>query len=84
MVCAGRRKGVEVIKVLVYPDGDALNNTSSQALKQKIWASIRQESQKLAPFKRPKSEHDLILVDAPFEKTSTLDVKRYLYQSEAD
>jgi len=84
MVCAGKRKGVEVIKVLVYPESNALNNASAQALKATIWASIRQESQKLAPFKRPKSEHDLILVDAPFEKTSTLDVKRYLYQSEAD
>lgn len=83
MVCAGERKGVEVIKVLVYPDYEVVaKNTSTADLKSSLWTAVRHKSQNLARFKRPKSEHDLIVVDTPFEKTSTLDIKRYLYQSE--
>ncbi len=85
MVCGGKRKGIEVVKVLVYPDRELLGDKKAPAeVKELIWQAVRRRSQNLAPFKRPKSEHDLILVDAPFEKTSTLDIKRYLYQSEHD
>ncbi len=84
MVTSGLRKGIEVIKVLVYPNFEVVNkNTPTVELKTLLWERIRQESQHLAHFKRPKSEHDLIVVNTPFEKTSTLDIKRYLY-SEAN
>lgn len=80
MVTSGQRKGVEVIKVLVYPNYEIIKEgTPKDEIRSKIWASVKEESQKLAQFKRPKSEQDLIIVDTPFEKTSTLDIKRYLY-----
>lgn len=85
MVTSGMRKGTEVIKVLVYPNYDVVKkNMPAVELKALLWARIRQKSQHLAHFKRPKSEHDLIVVDTPFEKTSTLDIKRYLYAEEND
>lgn len=80
MVTSGERKGVEVIKVLVYPNYELIKEgTPKDEIRANIWASVKLESQNLAQFKRPKSEQDLIIVDTPFEKTSTLDIKRYLY-----
>jgi long-chain acyl-CoA synthetase len=84
MATSGERKGVEIIKVFVYPDPEVVDaSMPKDELKATIWQKIREESQQLAPFKRPKSESDLILVDTPFEKTSTLDIKRYLYSDDA-
>lgn len=83
MVCGGKRKGVEVVKVLVYPNYEKLDTKSPERIKVMIWEEVKERSQHLAHFKRPKSEHDVIIVDKPFEKTSTLDIKRYLYSEAA-
>jgi len=83
MVCGGKRKGVEVVKVLVYPNYEKLDTKSPERIKVMIWEEVKERSQNLAHFKRPKSEHDVIIVDKPFEKTSTLDIKRYLYSEAA-
>lgn len=92
LVKGGHRKGAEIIQAFVYPNWentsahipglsveDLTAHTRAQ-VKRLIWEEIKTRSHSLAPYKRIRSEQDLIIVEKPFEKTSTLDIKRYLYQ----
>jgi len=86
------RKGVEIIQAFVYPNWENVSARLPQInlenltapmraqIKQLIWEEIKTRSLNLAPYKRIRSEQDVIIVEKPFEKTSTLDIKRYLYQ----
>lgn len=80
MIKGGKRQGVEVIKAFVYPKPDLLQSKHPEELKQLIWEAIKEKSKNIAPYKRIHSQHDLIILDKPFEKTSKLDIKRYLYE----
>lgn len=80
MIKGGKRKGVEVIKAFVYPKPELLQKHSLEELKKMIWEAIKEKSKDLAPYKRVHSIHDLIILDKPFEKSSKLDIKRYLYE----
>ena len=85
-------KGVEIIQAFVYPNWENVSARLPQIrledlrapmraqIKQLIWEEIKSRSHNLAPYKRIRSEQDVIIVEKPFEKTSTLDIKRYLYQ----
>ncbi len=79
MIKGGKRKGLEVIKAFVYPKPDLLQKHSPEELKKMIWEAIKEKSKDLAPYKRVHSQQDLIILDKPFEKSSKLDIKRYLY-----
>jgi long-chain acyl-CoA synthetase len=79
MIKGGKRKGVEVIKAFVYPKPELLQKHSLEELKRMIWEAIKEKSKEFAPYKRIHSQHDLIILDKPFEKSSKLDIKRYLY-----
>lgn len=80
MIKGGKRKGLEVIKAFVYPKPELLQRHSLEDLKKMIWEAIKEKSKDLAPYKRVHSQHDLIILDKPFEKSSKLDIKRYLYE----
>lgn len=80
MIKGGKRKGLEVIKAFVYPKPELLQKHSPQELKKMIWEAIKEKSKDLAPYKRVHSQQDLIILDKPFEKSSKLDIKRYLYE----
>ncbi len=79
MIKGGKRKGVEVIKAFVYPKPELLQKHSLEELKKMIWEAIKEKSKDLAQYKRVHSQQDLIILDKPFEKSSKLDIKRYLY-----
>ena len=79
MIKGGKRKGLEVIKAFVYPKPELLQKHSPEELKKMIWEAIKEKSKDLAPYKRVHSQQDLIILDKPFEKSSKLDIKRYLY-----
>lgn len=87
MIQRGVRRGKEVIKALVYPNWEKLGNQkrseSPERIKHLIWEKIKERNQRIAHYKRVKGPSDLIIVEAPFEKTSTLDIRRYLYQEGA-
>jgi long-chain acyl-CoA synthetase len=84
LVRAGRRKGTEVIQALVYPNWEAIGKPlSKEEVRRLIWEEIRKHNENLAQYKRIKSEHDVIIVDQPFEKTSLKDIKRFLYTQDA-
>ena len=80
MIKGGKRKGLEVIKAFVYPKPELLQKHSPEELKKMIWEAIKEKSKDLAPYKRMHSQQDLIILDKPFEKSSKLDIKRYLYE----
>ncbi len=80
LIKGGKRKGVEVIKAFVYPKPDLLKEKQPAELKQLIWEALKDKSKNLAQYKRVHSQQDLIILDKPFEKTSKLDIKRYLYE----
>lgn len=85
VVRQARRKGSDVIQALVYPNRAELDgDMTDDELRSLIWTEIRQRNRHLATYKRIKSERDVILVDEPFEKTTLEDVKRYLYQDQAE
>ncbi len=80
LVRSGRRKGMEVIQALVYPNWETIGKSlSKEEVRRLIWEEIRKHNENLAHYKRIKSEQDVIIVDQPFEKTSLKDIKRYLY-----
>ena len=80
LVRAGRRKGMEVIQALVYPNWEAIGKPlPKEEVRRLIWQEIRKHNENLAQYKRIKSEQDVIIVDQPFEKTSLKDIKRFLY-----
>jgi long-chain acyl-CoA synthetase len=80
LIKGGKRKGVEVIKAFVYPKPELLQKHKPEELKQMIWEAVKEKSKDLAQYKRVHSQQDLIILDKPFEKSSKLDIKRYLYE----
>lgn len=80
MIKGGKRQGVEVIKAFAYPKPDLLQSKKPEELKALIWEAIKEKSKDLAQYKRLHSQQDLIILNKPFEKTSKLDIKRYLYE----
>ena len=74
-------QGHEVVKAVIYPNTERLKaaghlNDAQDA----IWEEIKRRQQRLAPHKRIRRKTDVVLVDAPFPKTSTMDIKRHLYR----
>lgn len=68
-----------VVEASVYPDQEAVAAAGIvQNLKAVIWQAIAKQQQRLAPYKRIRSQEHIHLVDTPFPKTSTLDIKRHL------
>ncbi|MCS7274025.1 MAG: AMP-binding protein [Candidatus Bipolaricaulota bacterium] len=82
MIKGGKRHGVEVIKAFVYPKPELLQTKKIEEIHRLIWEAIKEKSKNIAHYKRIHSQHDLIILDKPFEKTSKLDIKRYLYEGE--
>lgn len=82
LVKRGFRGGKEVVQAYVYPNWERLRTSDPQVAADLIWEEVKRVSEELAHYKRLRSKEDLILVDQPFEKTSTMDIKRYLYQEE--
>ena len=68
-----------VVEASVYPDQEAIAAAGIvRNLKAVIWEAIVKQQQRLAPYKRIRSQEHVHLVDVPFPKTSTLDIKRHL------
>ena len=68
-----------IVEASVYPDQEAVAAAGIvQNLKSVLWQAIVKQQQRLAPYKRIRSQEHVHLVDAPFPKTSTLDIKRHL------
>jgi len=85
LVKRGRRQGKEVVQALVYPNWELLKGegiTELEEIKELLWKEIAPRCRELAPYKRIKSREDIIVLSEPFEKTSSQDIKRYLYQQE--
>jgi len=85
LVQRGRRQGKEVVQALVYPKWSLLKEegiTELAEIKELLWGEIGPRCRVLAPYKRIKSREDIIILSEPFEKTSSQDIKRYLYQQE--
>ncbi|MCR4404415.1 MAG: AMP-binding protein [Candidatus Acetothermia bacterium] len=82
LVKRGYRGGKEVVQAHVYPNWERLGTKDPQVALDLIWEEVKRVSEELAHYKRLKSKEDLVLVEQPFAKTSTMDIKRYLYQEE--
>jgi long-chain acyl-CoA synthetase len=84
LVQRGRRQGKEVVQALVYPNWALLKEEATDLVEIKglLWGEISLRCRNLAPYKRIKSREDIIILSEPFEKTSSQDIKRYLYQQE--
>jgi long-chain acyl-CoA synthetase len=80
LVKRGYRQGREVVQAYIYPNWGRLGTQDRQVALERIWEEVKRVCAGLAHYKRIRTKEDLILVDQPFEKTSTLDIKRYLYQ----
>lgn len=80
LVKRGQREGREVVQAHVWPNWGRLGTEDPQAARELIWEEIKRALAELAPYKRIRGKEDLILVEKPFAKTSTMDIKRYLYQ----
>jgi long-chain acyl-CoA synthetase len=78
----GQRQGKEVVQAYVYPNWERLGMEDPKIAQELIWEEVKRVSEGLAPYKRIRGKEDLILVEKPFAKTSTMDIKRYLYQKE--
>lgn len=71
------------IEAVVYPNQEELKADGAlRSAQDVIWKEIRARLGRLAPYKRLRSTRQLVLVDRPFPKTSTLDIKRYLFRRE--
>ncbi len=82
LVKRGYRQGKEVVQAYIYPNWERLGTQDKQAALELIWEEVKRVCAGLAHYKRIRTKEDLVLVERPFEKTSTLDIKRYLYQEE--
>ena len=82
LVKRGYRQGREVVQALIYPNWERLGlpEQDLERARELIWEQIKAASRGLAPYKRIRSKEDIIIVPQPFEKTTTQDIKRYLYQ----
>lgn len=71
------------IEAVVYPNQERLKADGLlRVAHDAIWREVRERLRRLAPYKRLRSIRQLILVDRPFPKTSTLDIKRHLFHRE--
>ncbi len=74
-------QGHEVVKAMIYPNKERLLADGRwEDAHEAIWEEIKRRQHRLAPHKRIRRKSDVILVDAPFPKTSTMDIKRHLYK----
>ncbi len=81
LVRGGRLNGQEVVQAVIYPNAAALEEIGHSGDPARvIWEAIKVRQGRLAPHKRIRRKDDVILVDRPFPKTSTMDVKRHLYK----
>ena len=81
LVRGGELNGQEVVQALIYPNDEALKKDGHADDKLRaIWEAIKVRQGRLAPHKRIRRKEDVILVDKPFPKTSTMDIKRHLYK----
>jgi len=81
LVRGGKLNGQEVVQAVIYPNEEALEKDGhADAPLQAIWDAIKIRQGRLAPHKRIRRKEDVILVDEPFPKTSTMDIKRHLYK----
>jgi len=81
LVRGGELNGQEVVQAVIYPNEEALEKDGhADAPLQAIWDAIKIRQGRLAPHKRIRRKEDVILVDEPFPKTSTMDIKRHLYK----
>jgi long-chain acyl-CoA synthetase len=79
------RPGKAGIEAVVFPNRQQLEADGLLGRVQEvIWEAVRAAQLRLAPYKRLRSIAQLILVDHPFPKTSTLDIKRHQYNPNAD
>jgi len=82
LVKRGFREGKEVVQAHIYPNWERLRTRDKREALERIWEEVKRVSEDLAHYKRIRSKEDLFLVERPFEKTSTQDIKRHLYQEE--
>ena len=81
LIRGGELNGQEVVQAVIYPNKEALaKDGHSQDPLRTIWDAIKVRQGRLAPHKRIRRKEDVILVDEPFPKTSTMDIKRHLYK----
>ena len=79
------RESDHAIEAVIYPNQELLkSNGVLKRAQDVIWQELRTRQQRLAPYKRLRSIRHLVLVDRPFPKTGTLDIKRYLFRREND
>ena len=68
------------IEAVVYPNEERLSlERAGRPAREVLWEEIRSALKRVAPHKRLRSIRQLILVNRPFPKTSTLDIKRHLF-----
>jgi long-chain acyl-CoA synthetase len=81
----GTRAGKEIVEVVIYPNRDRLEKEGLlEDTKETIWKEIKQRQRRLAPHKRIRKKDHVIIVEQPFPKTSTMDIKRHLYKGGND
>ncbi len=81
LVRGEEEEGHEVVKAIVYPNMERLRAAGhTNDAHDVIWEEIKRRQQRLAPHKRIRRKSDVVLVDTPFPKTSTMDIKRHLYK----
>jgi len=81
LVRRGSRGGREAVEAVVHPDRGALEADGLlDDPKTAIWEAVKKRQVRLAPHKRIRRKEDIVLTDAPFPKTSTMDIKRHLYK----
>ena len=81
LVRGEEEQGHEVVKAIIYPNRARLEADGHlEDAHEVIWQEIKRRQLRLAPHKRIRRKSDVILVDTPFPKTSTMDIKRHLYR----
>ena len=81
MVRGRTANGREVVEALVYPNSEQLAEDGIRGAEEThaaVWEAISARQSRLSPHKRLHGRDRLIIVDQPFPKTSTLDIKRHL------
>ncbi|MBN1858691.1 AMP-binding protein [Candidatus Bipolaricaulota bacterium] len=73
--------GREAVEALVYPNPDQLAEdgiSGAEEIRAAVWSAIRARQSRLSPHKRLHGRDRLVIVEQPFPKTSTLDIKRHV------
>ena len=73
--------GREVVEALVYPNSDQLAEdgiSGAERIHAAVWDAMRARQSRLSPHKRLHGRDRLVIVEQPFPKTSTLDIKRHV------